>query len=153
MFVLKCPHVTIGRESARSNMCRTLAAFTGVCLSTVGGGGVCPIACWNTHASQNQRQTPPGTRHPSWEQTAPGSRNSHPQDQTPPGADTPRTRHHLEQTPPGPDTPMSRQNQPTPPKQAPPWSRHPPPGSRHLPPVRILLECILVYFKNTKQLI
>ena len=29
--------------------------FTGVCLST--GGGVCPIACWDT--PQDQRQTPP----------------------------------------------------------------------------------------------
>ena len=80
-----------------------------------------------------------------------------PQDQTPPGADTPRTR------PPRADTPpQSRhpQNQTPPPEQTPPWTRPPrvdppreqtpPPGStlQHTVnerPVRILLECILVF--------
>ena len=57
-----------------------------------------------------------------------------PPQQTPPGADTPRSKHPL-----GADTPRSRH----------PWSRHPPSKSRlrhtvNERPVRILLECMLV---------
>ena len=75
-----------------------------------------------------------------------GYPHRHPQEQTPPGADTPleqtppRTRH-----PPGEDTPREQ----TPPQeQTPPGTRHPP-RRRHRHtvnewPVRILLECILV---------
>ena len=56
--------------------------FTGVCLSTQ-GGGICLSACWDT--------TPPGSRHPPgadppWERTPSQSRH-------PPGPDTPRSRH------------------------------------------------------------
>ena len=132
--------------------------FTGVCLSTihvgVGGGGVCLSACWDT--------TPPGADIP------PGA--------DPPGADTPRadtpwsrhpppphqsrhppqSRHPLEQTPPkewtlhspGADTPQSRHPsgadtllwEQTPPRADPPEIRP------LLRTVRILLECILVFF-------
>ena len=80
--------------------------FTGVCLST---GGVCLSACWDAR--------PPRTRHTT------------PWEQTPPGADPPRSRPS-----PGPGTP-------------------PPLGIRrpHMVnerPVRILLECILVFIKS-----
>ena len=84
-----------------------------------------------------------------------------PPDQTPPGADTPPP---LGPDPPGSrHTPLSRHPTPpweqTPPEQTqPPRSRHPPPRSRPPPPgsrrhhtvnerpVRILLECILVFY-------
>ena len=61
------------------------------------GGGVCPIACWDTHPPTRGR--PPGAdtpqeQTPPWEQTPPGSRHP-PWEQTPPRADTPP-----EQTPP-----------------------------------------------------
>ena len=62
--------------------------FTGVCLST-GGGGVCLSAWWDTT---------PRSRHPP-EQTPPGP-------DTPPRADTPQSRHPWEQTPPVADTPL-----------------------------------------------
>ena len=63
--------------------------FVHVSVILFTGGGVCPIACWDTppppsgtrgrHPPQDQRQAPPGTRgrHPPWEQTSP------------PGADPP----------------------------------------------------------------
>ena len=72
-------------------------------------GGVCHTACWDT-PPRDQRQTPPGSRHP------PGP-DTH---ATPlgPEVDTPLGRRH----PPRPDTPQTRH----------PWSRHPrhPPGTR-----------------------
>ena len=93
--------------------------FTGVCLST-GGGGVCLSACWDTTPPQGA-DTPlgadtPKSRHPPGadtpreqthppEQTPPQSR--HPREQTPPRADLP------EQTPPlGVDTPPPRADTP-----------------------------------------
>ena len=70
-------------------------------------GGVCPIACWDTHTA--------GSRHPPeqtpWEKTSPRSKHS-------PGADTPLSRH-----PPGEDTPKE---QTTPQSRHHPRSKHPP---------------------------
>ena len=61
--------------------------FTRVCDSV--HGGVCPIACWNTHTSPwDQRQAPPGADTPP-EQTPPlGPEAGTPAEQTPPGTDT-----------------------------------------------------------------
>ena len=94
-----------------------------VILSTGGGLPQCMLG-YHHHppppGADTPRSTPPGTRHPPWEQTL---RSRHP-----PGSRNPsRSRH-----PPGADT-------------HPP----PPPGSRlrdtvNELPVRILLECILV---------
>ena len=117
--------------------------FTGVCLST-GGGGV------------PDQVHPPGSRHP------PGTRYT-PLEQTPETRYTPGTRyipwdqvHPPEQTPLGLGTSLGTRYTP---RSRPPWDQvHPlgpgtPPGTRYTPPpeirplmrtVRILLECILV---------
>ena len=66
--------------------------FTGVCLSTGGGEGVCLSACWDARPPQTRHtpqsrpppeQTPPRTRHTPPEQTPPWDQ-AHP----PPGADS-----------------------------------------------------------------
>ena len=79
----------------------------------------------------------------TWEQTPPQS--GHPREQPPPRAATPP-----EQTPPGADLPLEQT--PPPPNRHPPGADTPP-GSRlrhtvNERPVRILLECILVYYKS-----
>ena len=97
--------------------------FTGVCLSTGGGGVSASVHAGIPHPPREQ--TPPGCRHPTGADMPPGSR--HPPGSRPPlgGADTPRSRH-----PPGANTPHG--------------SRHPPKRRPLLRTVRILLECILV---------
>ena len=105
--------------------------FTGVCLST-GGGGVCPIACWDTLTpgpeqthSRHQRQTPPlGLRQTPQDQTpppgpeadtSPGTRGRHlPWDQRQTPSQDQR------QIPPRADT--SQDQRQTPPQEQ---SRHP----------------------------
>ena len=82
------------------------------------GGGVCPIACWDTHLPETSAptdhcspgaDTPPGA-HPPGADTPLGPEADTPQDQTPPVSDTPGTRQPpgadipLEQTPPRADT-------------------------------------------------
>ena len=147
--------------------------FTGVCLST-GGGGVCLSACWDTTPPQGadppEADTPPspGADTPGAdtplgadtlpEQTPPFPGSRTPQEQTPqsrhppfprsrpPGADTPQEQTPQSRHPPGADTP----HPPTPPEQTPPRADTPgadtPPKIRSLLwTVRILLECILVH--------
>ena len=118
-------HQTVAKSKAICHVyrpqwsCGQGNVFTDVCLST-GGEGVCLSACWDA-IPPNQADPPPGTR-----QTAPQDQADTPPDQA--------------DTPPGP-------------------GRHPPRSGRHpLPPgsrlwhtvyewlVRILLECILVFF-------
>ena len=42
-------------------------------------GGVCPIACWDTHPPGPEAATPPpGTRHPPWDQRQAPPRTRHP---------------------------------------------------------------------------
>ena len=111
-------------------------AFTGVCLSTGGGGRVpdqvYPPRSRHTPLPRN-RHPPPLGADPPWEQTPPGPvhppgpgtppRLGTPPDQVhPPGADPPGARY----TPLGPGTPPPPEIQPL------------------LRTVRILLECILV---------
>ena len=101
--------------------------FTSVCLSTGGEGCLpqCMLGCPpRADQAPPREQTPPRSR-PPWEQT-------------PPGADPPGSRTH----PPGADTPPEQ---------------NPPPGSRlqytvYERPVRILLECILVFYLNIATL-
>ena len=115
-----CVHPNIYRPQ---RSCGQGNIFTPVCHSVHRGEGVCLSACWDT--------TPPPPGADPWEQTPP------------------RTDH-----PPRPDTPPEQNPHPPgadPPDQTPPRSRHPPPGSRlqhtvYERPVRILLECILVFF-------
>ena len=92
-------------------------------LSTGGGPDTLP----------DQAGTPPGPDTPLDQAGTPGTRHTprtSPQDQTPPGPGryTPRTRH----PPPGPG-------------RYPPWNSRPR-NTVNVRPVRILLECILVYF-------
>ena len=103
--------------------------FTSVCLSTVGGKGCLP-RCMLGYPPPRSR-SPPDRAHTH----PPGSRH-------PPGADTPpQTRHPPEQTPPRSRHPLDQ----TPPNQAhPPRSRLQHTVNER--PVRILLECILVFF-------
>ena len=120
--------------------------FAPVCHSVHRGvfatvhAGIPPPAPWEQ--TPPQEQTPPsGADTPLRSIHPPGAET--PQEQTPP-----RSRH-----PPGADTPQSRH---PPVSRHPPGSRYPlgtdtPPGSRlwhtvNERPVRILLECILVYF-------
>ena len=135
--------------------------FAPVCHSVHRGvsasvhAGIPPGADTPPEQRPPQEQTPP-------EHTFPRSRppqSIHPPEQTPPEHTPPRSRHPPEHTPPRAD----------PLEQIPPQSRHPtkadtplpradtplreqtPPGSRlrhtvNERPVRILLECILVFF-------
>ena len=103
-------------------------------------GGVCLSACWNT-------------THPPGEQTPPEQTPPTPREQTPLGVDIPLL--VGADPPPGADTPREQTHPPrsrhTPPQEQtpPPRSRHPPPGPERRPllrTVRILLECILVFY-------
>ena len=104
--------------------------FTGVCLSTGGGGCLpqCMLGCHTLPRDQGDPPAGPGRPHGTRE-TPPGpGRPPRDQADTPPGPGRPP--HGTRETPPGP-------------------GRHPPPGSRlqhtvYERPVRILLECILV---------
>ena len=109
--------------------------FTGVCLSTEGGGVSASV-----HAGiYPPDQTPP---HP---EQAPSPPDQTPPKQTPPDQTPPGSRHPPDQTPPGADTPPDQ----TPRSRHPPREETPPTRSRlqhtvNEQPVRILLECILV---------
>ena len=80
-----CPHkhVTILEYIYRPQTKFTKVMFLDVSIILSTGGGVCPIACWDTHPP-DQRQAPP----------------PRPEAGMPPGADTPRTRGRY---PPGPE--------------------------------------------------
>ena len=100
-------------------------------------GGVCLSACWDTHPPE---QTPPGADKP---RTDTPPRADTPLEQTPP-----ESRHSPKQTPLGADTPWEQ----TPPGQT---DRHTHPQSMlgdtvNVRAVRILLECNLVanYFER-----
>ena len=129
--------------------------FTGVCLSTSGGGCLpqCMLGC-HTPGSRHTPthplsrippgQTPARSRHPP--EHTPWSR--HPPEQTcPPSRHPPGSRHPWEQTPLGADTLRSRHPQQTTPGAGiPPGKRTPRSRQPLLRTVRILLECILVKF-------
>ena len=99
--------------TVRKRSCGKVMFYT--CLSVIlfmGGGGVCPSACWDTHplppgtrdTPKNQRQTPPRTRgrHPAGQTPPPpwaDPPSRHPSQADTPPADTPG------QTPPRADTP------------------------------------------------
>ena len=123
--------------------CGQANVFTGVCLSTGGGEGVCLSACWDAipPPESGRAPPPPGTRQTPSPlgpgRPPPGTRQTPPWDQA---------------DPPGPGRPPWDQAD-TPPDQAdtpPPWDQaDTPPESRlqhtvYERPVRILLECILV---------
>ena len=113
--------------------------FTGVCLSTGGGEGVCLSASWDAIPPPRMEESPLDGEPPP-----PGTRQTPPDGGTPPGWRTPPG---TRQTPPDGEPPRDQADPPrwrTPRDQA-----DPPPGSRlqhtvYKRPVRILLECILV---------
>ena len=111
-------------------------------IHSVHMGGCLPQCMLGYHTPQEQ--THPLPEQTPWEQTPP--------EQIPPGADTP--------TPPGADTPPGTKYPPglsTPlGLSTAPRTKYIPPGSRLLHtvnerPVRILLECILVFFFDGKN--
>ena len=98
---------------------------------------VCPQGGVPDQVHPPEEQTPPGADTP-WEQTPPRTRYSPPA-QTPPGTRyTPQSRHPQPGTPPSPWSrhPPRTRYSPSPRSRhpPPPQSRHPPPGSRHPPP-------------------
>ena len=114
--------------------------FTGVCLST-GGGGCLPQCMLGCHTPPPDLADLPGS------DTITPPDLADPPDQIPPPRPgrPPRIRHHTppDQTPPPPDL----ADPPSPPGSD--TTPHPPPGSRlqhtvYERPVRFLLECILV---------
>ena len=121
---------TQGRLLPPSNEVCEGYVFTGVCLST---GGVCPIACWNTHT--------PGQTHP-WADTPPPGR--HPMSRYPPGQTPPG------QTPPADTPPTGQKN---------PQGTHPPGSDTSPPPSAcwiqspigcthpiVMSSCLFMYF-------
>ena len=110
----------VAQQRLGSNFYRPQTKFAKVMFLHVsvilsGGGGVCPIACWDTHThlpwDQRKIPPPPGSRHPPGPEagTLLDQRQVPPRDQrqAPPlGPDPPRTRGRLPpraDTPPGPE--------------------------------------------------
>ena len=89
--------------------------FTGVCLSTGWGGGVCPIACWDTPPGTRGRHPPGPEADTPWADTPLG--------QPPPGQTPPQDQR---QTPPGRTPPCPGPETDTLQRQTPPLGRHPP---------------------------
>ena len=109
-----------------------------VILFTGGGSGI--PAC-----TDPPEQTPPQSGPPQ-EQTPPGVETPHPLEQTPLGADTPPSRHPPSRHPPSRHPP--RADNPPAAETTPPPSRSRLRDTVNERPVRILLECILVFFGN-----
>ena len=72
--------------TARKRNLRRIWFYTCLSFCPWGGGGICPIACWDTHTPWDQRQHPEDQR-----QAPPRTRGKYPPEQTP----HPGSRHPL----------------------------------------------------------